>query len=55
MAKGSAVETAKYVRAQTKELARLSRDAGLDILAYLLEVAVLEAEAQIMASRKNAT
>jgi hypothetical protein len=44
MAMKSAVETAEYVRAQTKELARLSRESGLEILAYRLEVAVLEAE-----------
>ncbi len=40
----SAVETAEYVCTQTKELARLSRESGLEILAYRLEVAVLEAE-----------
>ena len=52
MAEASAIETAKYVRAQTKELAQLSRAAGLDVLAYLLEVAVLEAETVTTTSAK---
>ncbi len=53
MATNKAVETAKYVRAQTKELTQLSRAAGLDILAYLLEVAALEAEAAILNDTKE--
>lgn len=39
-----AIQTAEYVRAQLTELARLSRDSGFDILAYLIEVAALEAD-----------
>ena len=42
-----AVKTAEYIRAQTKELAHLSREAGLDSLAYLLEVAEREADSRI--------
>jgi len=36
-------ETAQYVAAHSKELARLSRKAGLDGLAHVLEIAALEA------------
>ena len=35
-----------YVRDQLKELARLSRQGGYDTLAYLIEMAVLEADAE---------
>lgn len=48
MPKKSTVETADYVCTQTKELAQLAREAGLDVLAYLLEVAALEADTQRM-------
>jgi hypothetical protein len=51
MTRISRVETAKYVCAHTKELARLSKDAGLANLAYMLEVAALEAETQIAATK----
>jgi len=47
MAPRSAVETAEHVLAQTKELARMSREAGLVTLAYWLEVASFEAETQL--------
>jgi hypothetical protein len=40
----SAIETVEYVRAKTNESARLSRECGFEILAYLLDVAALEAE-----------
>ena len=40
-------ETAEYVCAHTKELAQLARRVGLNDLAYLLEAAVFEAEAQL--------
>ena len=41
------IETAEYIRAQAKELAKLSREAGLDNLVYLLEVVELEAESRV--------
>jgi hypothetical protein len=47
MARGPAVETAEHVRAQSKELARLSREAGLETVAYWLDVAAFEAENQL--------
>jgi hypothetical protein len=47
MATRSAIETAEHVLSQTKELARVSREAGLVTLAYWLEVAGFEAETQI--------
>jgi hypothetical protein len=47
MARGSAAEAAKYVGAQSKELARLSREAGLEPVAYWLDVAAFEAESQL--------
>lgn len=37
------VATAEYVAAMTGELATLSRNAGLDLLAYFLDIARLEA------------
>jgi hypothetical protein len=45
----SKMEMAEYVGAHSKELARLAKDAGLDSLAYLLEVATLEAKTQAAA------
>ncbi len=47
MAKNLAAETAEYVLSQTRELAQLSRGAGLNTLAYWLNFAVSEAEAQL--------
>ena len=53
MATESGVATAEYVRAQLKELARLSKGSGLDILAYLIDVAVMEAESILMAKKDH--
>ncbi len=40
----SAEEVAAYVETMTRDLAGLSRSHGLDILAYLLDLAKLEAQ-----------
>jgi hypothetical protein len=55
MTRTSKVATAEYVCAHTKELARLSKDAGLNNLAYMLEVAALEAETHIAAAKSKET
>ena len=47
MPKHLAAETAEYVLSQTKELAQLSRGAGLKTLAYWLDLAVSEGETQL--------
>lgn len=52
MAKNLAAETAEYVLSQTKELAQLSRGAGLKTLAYWLDLAVLEGESQLKDKRE---
>ena len=52
MAKNLTAETAEYVLSQTKELAQLSRGAGLKTLAYWLDVAVVEAESQLKDKRE---
>ena len=55
MTRTSRMATAEYVCAHTKELARLSKDAGLNNLAYMLEVAALEAETHIAATKTRET
>ncbi len=52
MAKNLSAETAEFVLSHTKELAQLSRGAGLKTLAYWLEVAVIEAETQLKDQRE---
>ena len=52
VAKNLTVETAEYVLSQTKELAQLSRGAGLKTLAYWLELAVIEGETQLKDKRE---
>jgi hypothetical protein len=42
----TAAETARYIASITGELASLAKLAGLDVLAYLLDMARLEAEKQ---------
>lgn len=39
-------DIAHYVQAQTSEMARVCRDGGLSTLAYLLELAAMEAASQ---------
>ena len=55
MTKISRVETAKFVCDYAKELAQLAKKAGLHNLAYLLEVAAIEAEAQSATLKAGAT
>ena len=55
MTRISKAKTAEYVCAHTKELARLAKDAGLENLAYLLEVAALEAETQLAPTQTKET
>ena len=52
MAKNMTAETAEYVLSQTKELAQLSRGAGLKTLAYWLDLAVIEGETQLKNKRE---
>jgi hypothetical protein len=52
MAKNLSADTAEYVLSQTKELAQLSRGAGLKTLAYWLDVAVIEAETHLKDQRE---
>jgi hypothetical protein len=52
MAKNLEAETAEYVLSQTKELAQLSRGAGLKNLAYWLDLAVIEGETQLKDQRE---
>jgi hypothetical protein len=52
MAKNMTAETAEYVLSQTKELAQLSRGAGLKTLAYWLDLAVIEGESQLKNKRE---
>ena len=52
MAKNLSADTAEYVLSQTKELAQLSRGAGLKTLAYWLDVAVIKAETQLKDQRE---
>ena len=52
MAKNMTAETAEYVLSQTKELAQLSRGAGLKTLAYWLDLAVIEGETQLKHKRE---
>ena len=47
MAKNLAADTAEYVLLHTKELAQLSRGAGLKTMAYWLDLAVIEGETQL--------
>jgi hypothetical protein len=44
MRKKTKIETARFVHAHLDELAQVAREAGLGELAYLVEVAALEAE-----------
>jgi hypothetical protein len=46
-------DTAEYVHTQLDGLAKMCREAGLDILAYLLEFAKLEAENQIKSHKRR--
>ena len=52
MAKNMTAETAEYVLSKTKELAQLSRGAGLKTLAYWLDLAVIEGETQLKNKRE---
>jgi hypothetical protein len=52
MAKNMTAETAEYILSQTKELAQLSRGAGLKTLAYWLDLAVIEGETQLKNKRE---
>jgi hypothetical protein len=47
----TAAETARYIGSITGELAALAKQAGLDVLAYLLDMARLEAEKQGKSNR----
>jgi hypothetical protein len=47
----SAADTASYLAALTAELARLARAQSLDMVAYLLEMAQLEAEQAVQDCR----
>ncbi len=47
------VETAQYIADFTAELSYLARETRLDLLAYLLEMARLEAIRAVQASNKN--
>jgi hypothetical protein len=46
-------ETAEFLRSELKELEALAKKCGLDALAYLLDVARLEAEHQLMRVRSD--
>ena len=46
MADPNAQQVANYVAEHVAELARMSRDVGLDVLAYLLDLARMEAAKQ---------
>lgn len=47
-------ETARYIADLTAELAYLARKARLDLLAYLLDMARLEAVRSVQANRRKA-
>ena len=51
-----APDTARYIADLTAELVKIARGSGFDVIAYLLELARLEAEetAQKMASQRAA-
>ena len=51
--KMSTVETAQYVAEFSAELSYLARDANLDLLAYLLDMARLEAIRTVQSGDKN--
>ncbi len=53
MSTRQSIEAAEYVHAQTKELAKLSRKTGLEDLAYVLEVAALEAERSMTPKKRS--
>ena len=52
MAKNLSADTAEYVLSHTKELAQLSRGAGLKTMAYWLDLAAIEAETQLKDQRE---
>lgn len=49
----AATETARYIGEMTEELAELARSAGLDDLAFLLDLAKLEATNATAARRRR--
>jgi hypothetical protein len=49
----SPLETAKYIAEFTAELSFLARQAKLDLLAYLLDMARLEAIRAVQADQRN--
>ena len=47
------IKAAEYVYEQTTELAKLSRKMGLNTVAYVLEVAALEAERELTPKKRT--